>query len=45
MRRPKRLGERVTARDFDGQVAELHVRAAILDRFTALETPETQRMA
>jgi len=28
----KLLGERVMARDFDRQVAELHVRAAVLKR-------------
>ena len=35
----KLLGERVMARDFDRQVAELQVRAAILNRFTRLGTP------
>ena len=30
------LGERVKARDFDRQVAEFQIRAAILNRFTAL---------
>ena len=34
-------GERVMARDFDRQVAELQVRAAILNRFTRLGTPTT----
>jgi hypothetical protein len=29
----KPLGERVMARDFDRQVAELQVRAAVLNRF------------
>jgi hypothetical protein len=29
------------ARDFDRQVAELQVRAAILNRFTRLGTPTT----
>ncbi len=43
MRCLKLLGERVMSRDFDRQVAELHIRAAILNRFTALGTPETQR--
>ncbi|MBE7157357.1 MAG: IS5 family transposase, partial [Rhodospirillales bacterium] len=38
----KRLGERVMARQFDRQVAELQVRAAILNRFTALGTPVTR---
>lgn len=41
----KLLGERVMARDFDRQVAELQIRAAILNRFTALGTPDTQRVA
>ena len=40
----KLLGERVRSRDFHRQVAELHIRAAILNRFTALGTPITQRM-
>ncbi len=34
-------GERVMARDFAPQVAELQVRAAILNRFTRLATPTT----
>jgi hypothetical protein len=37
----KLLGERVMARDFDRQVAELQVRAAVLNRFTRLGTPIT----
>ena len=44
MRCFKRLGERVMARDFDRQVAELQIRAAIPNRFTALGTPKTQRV-
>ena len=40
----KLLGERVVARDFDRQVAELQVRAAILNRFTRLGTPITVTM-
>lgn len=44
MRCFKLLGERVMARDFDRQVAELQVRAAILNRFTRLGTPMTVRM-
>ena len=39
MRCVKLMGERVMARDFDRQVAELQVRAAILNRFTQLGTP------
>jgi len=45
MRCFKLLGERVMAREFDRQVAELQVRAAILNRFTHLGTPTTVRMA
>jgi hypothetical protein len=41
MRCFKLLGERVMARDFDRQVAELQIRAAILNRFTRLGTPTT----
>ena len=44
MRCFKLLGERVMARDFDRQVAELQIRAAILNRLTALGTPQTQRV-
>jgi hypothetical protein len=43
MRCFKLLGERVMARDFDRQVAELQVRAAILNRFTQLGTPTMVR--
>jgi len=45
MRCLKLLGERLMARDFDRQTTELHVRAALLNRFTRLGTPETQRVA
>lgn len=38
MRCLKLLGERVMARDFDRQVAELQVRGAILKRFMRLCT-------
>lgn len=44
MRYFKLLGERVMARDFERQVAELQVRAAILNRFTQLGTPTTVRV-
>lgn len=38
----KLLGERVIVRDFvDRQVAELQVRAAVLNGFTRLDTPVT----
>ena len=41
----KRLRERVMARRFDGQVAELQLRAAILNRFSMLGRPCTVAMA
>lgn len=44
MRYFKLLGERVMARDFERQVAELQVRVAILNRFTQLGTPTTVRV-
>jgi len=37
----KRLGQGIMAREFDRQVAELQIRTSILNRFTALGTPET----
>lgn len=40
----KLLAYRVKSRDFDRQVAELQICAAILNRFTALGTPQTVRM-
>jgi hypothetical protein len=44
MRCFKLLGERVMTRDFDRQVAELQVRAAILNRFTRLGAPRKVAM-
>lgn len=44
MRCLKLLGERIMARDFDRQVAKLHIRAALLNRFTQLGTPVTVAM-
>ncbi|OLZ75085.1 IS5 family transposase, partial [Chromobacterium violaceum] len=41
----KRLGERVMARRFDGQVAELQMRAAILNRFSMQGRPCTVALA
>ena len=38
-------GERIMARDFDRQVAEMQVRAAILNRFSAPGRPQTLRVA
>jgi len=37
----KLLGQRLAARDFDRQVAEIQIRAAILNGFTALGIPQT----
>ncbi len=45
MRCLKLLGERLMARAFDRQTTEIHIRAALLNRFTRLGTPETQRVA
>jgi hypothetical protein len=41
----KRLGERVMARTFEHQVVELHVRAALLNRFTQFGCPTTVLVA
>ena len=45
MRCLKLLGERLTARAPDRQTAELQIRAALLNRFTARGAPETVRIA
>ena len=45
MRCLKLLGERLSARTTHRQTAELQIRAALLNRFTALGTPETMRVA
>jgi hypothetical protein len=37
----KLLGQRLSARDFDRQIAEIQIRAAILNGFTALGIPRT----
>jgi len=41
----KLLGQRVMARTFDRQTTELKVRAAILNRFSRIGTPNTVRVA
>jgi len=38
----KLLGQSLMARDFDRQVAEIQIRAAILNGFTALGIPRTE---
>jgi hypothetical protein len=45
MRCLKLLGERLMARTSSRQTAELQIRAALLNRFAALGTPETVRVA
>jgi hypothetical protein len=45
MRCLKLLGERIMSRDFDRQVTELHIRVALLNRFTHLGTPVTVPVA
>ena len=41
----KGFGDRIMARDPDRQTAELQIRAALLNPFTALGTPKTVRVA
>ena len=41
----KRLGEKVITRTFERQVAELNIRAAILNQFTEMGTPQTVAVA
>lgn len=41
----KRLGERVTARTFERQVVELHVRVALLNRFSQIGRAQTVPVA
>ena len=40
----KAFGERIAARDPDRQTAEIHIRVALMIRFTALGTAEIVRM-
>ena len=42
MRCVKPLGQRLIARDFDGQVAEFQVRVVVLNGFTTLGIPVTR---
>lgn len=41
----KRLGEKVIARTFERQAAELNIRASILNQFNELGTPQTVAVA
>jgi hypothetical protein len=45
MRCLKLLGERIMAKGFDRQAAEIQIRIALMNRFTSLGTPETARMS
>ena len=38
----KLLGQKLMSRDFERQTAEIHIRIAVLNRFTALGIPVTQ---
>jgi hypothetical protein len=41
MHRMKLIGQSLMARDFDRQVAEIQIRIAVLNRYTALGVPLT----
>ena len=41
----KAFGERVSARDLDRQTAEIQIRIALMNRFSALGTAEIVRVA
>lgn len=45
MRCLKSFGDRIAARDPDRQTAEIPIRVALMNRFTALGTAETLRVA
>jgi len=45
MRCRKALGERIAARDPDRQTAEIQIRIALMNRFSALGTAEVVRVA
>jgi hypothetical protein len=45
MRCLKSLGERIAARDPDRQIAEIHIRIALMNRVNALGTAEIVRDA
>jgi hypothetical protein len=38
----KLLGQSLMARDFERQVAEIQIRIAVLNRYTALDIPVTE---
>ncbi len=45
MRCLKAFGERIAGRNPDRQTAEIHIRAALINRFSALGTAEVIRVA
>ena len=45
MRCHKAFSERITARDYDRQTAEIHIRIALMNCFSALGTTEIVRVA
>jgi hypothetical protein len=45
MRCLKSFGERIAACDPDRQIAEIHIRIALMNRFNALRTAEIVRVA
>jgi hypothetical protein len=45
MRGLKSFGKRIKALDPDRQTAEIHIRIALMNRFSALGTPEIIRVA
>jgi hypothetical protein len=45
MRCLKSFGERIAARDSDSQTAEIHIRIALMNHFSALGTAEIVRVA
>ncbi len=38
----KLLGDKLSARNFDSQVNEIHARVDVLNKFTELDRPHTQ---
>ncbi|AHD02182.1 transposase IS4 [Leisingera methylohalidivorans DSM 14336] len=45
MRCFKAFGDRIAAKDPDGETAEMHIRIALMNRFPALGTAEIVRVA
>ena len=45
MRNQKSLGERIASRDPDRQTADIHIPIALMNRFNALDTVESERVA